>query len=106
MTIHSNFEQTEASPVINAFFKWRERYEWVNSSATRGMDEDEFNALCDELRDLRNAVICQPSEGPADTLAKLVAFNENGQDILYSDIACEHVFLSETRAVMDLLVKQ
>ena len=104
MTIHSDIKSTNPSLVVATFLTWRERYVWANSGVHRDKSEDEFNAICDELKVLRNAVLALPSESAADTLAKLVAFTENGSDILVGGVDNAEEFAAEVAAVIDKCV--
>ena len=104
MTIHSNIKSASPSLVVATFLTWRERYAWANSGIHRDMGEEEFDAVCDKLKALRNAVLALPSESAADTLAKLVAFTENGSDVLVGGVDNADEFAAEVAAVIDKYV--
>lgn len=87
------------TPVKVAYREWLAYRNWLNVG-TDGIENDEFDELCDVRRDMEVVIYDMPSEGPEDILLKLLVLNDNGND--FSDDDCETGvrLLTEARALV------
>ncbi len=59
------------TPIKTAYREWLACKAWPNDG-TGGMDDGEFNDLCDVRRDMERAIYDMQPEGPAAILPKLL----------------------------------
>lgn len=86
------------TPVMRAYREWRSFSAWVNSPATRGMDEEAFEALTAQLTAHVNHVIATQSESQVDVLIKMLVAVEDYQ--LFCGIEPLEAVEAEARALV------
>lgn len=67
------------TPVAALFREWRDYSDWLNGPATRGMDDNDFTALCCRLYDMGDQIGRTPATDAKDVLLKLVALSGYGE---------------------------
>lgn len=87
------------TPVKAAYREWLAYRNWLNVG-TDGMDDSDFDDLCDVRRGMEAVIYDMPTKNPADVLLKLLVLNDNGND--FSDDAFEtgRRMLTEARALL------
>jgi hypothetical protein len=87
------------TPVTQAYHEWKNFAEWVNSPATRGMDEAAFEDLTNRLTDHVDKVISTPSQTHLDLVVKFLAAVTDYQ--LFHGIEALETLEAEARALVE-----
>lgn len=91
------------TPVMRLYREWRSHWDWLNSSATAGYDEGAFDLLCDKADRMAGEIIKEPSTGPHDTLAKLIAAT-NDCEGLEGEHTCIAALIEEIQGAVERVV--
>lgn len=79
--------------------EWLAYHNWLET-ATGGMDESDFDDLCDKRLEMETAIYDLPSQGPSDVLLKLLVLNDNGNDFSDDGMGTGIRLLAEARALV------
>ncbi|RWR28853.1 hypothetical protein D2T31_12130 [Sinirhodobacter populi] len=71
--------ETAETPVMALFREWASYWTWLNSPATREMDEDDFSKLTDHADDLTMRIAKTAAKNTRDLVAKFVALSDYGE---------------------------
>lgn len=93
--------QASETEIMRVFREWRAYFEWAEGPATDGMDDDSFNEVCAERREIEERMFALPCRNPMDVLAKLVAFTCNGADFADDDGTWSAGILAEAKSKID-----
>lgn len=67
------------TPVMQAYREWKAFSNWLNSAATRGMDEEEVATQTDILSEHVMRVVNAPSQSDRDVVVKFLTVTEDYQ---------------------------
>lgn len=73
---------TSHSSVRAQFQRWQAYAAWLDSDATAGMADAEFDAAVDVHSSLEEAMIATPSQGADDIILKIAAYTDFGNGSL------------------------
>ena len=80
------------TPVMVLFRDWIKHNDWLNSSATAGMSNKEFDGHCDDDRAIVREILAQPSVNSGDVLMKIMALTDWGRDLdFYGVTNCDWI---------------
>lgn len=62
----------EETPVMKLFREWEPLYQFVGTSASNGMPEEEWNQLHDRVWDIADLIVSTPAQTAQDFIAKVI----------------------------------
>lgn len=71
------------TPVMALFRQWKAHNDWINGPEMADLDNQAFDALCDDDMDMIRQIIRTPAVTAQDLCAKLLAVTEFGAVISY-----------------------
>lgn len=87
------------TPIIRLFREWEALYAYLDGPVGRELSEDEFDAELDRRIAIEDRMMEIPSEGPADFVAKVIAYTTRGESGL-PDHQSNPAFWAEARALI------
>lgn len=87
------------TPIMGRFREWKAHNEWLNSPATDGMSQEEFDARCAQDTDMIDAMCSLPAQNLQDLCLKLIAVTDFGQANVYVGMESAVLVVQEARGM-------
>ncbi|WP_424974286.1 hypothetical protein [Dinoroseobacter sp. S124A] len=88
------------TPVMRRYRVWLAHYDHLSSPEALCLPNDPFDQMCQDSSDRAKALIDTRSESATDMLAKLMAFTENGEDLIQDGNDRSKALVEEARATL------
>lgn len=88
------------TPVMRRYRAWLAHHDHLSSPEALCLPNDPYDDLCMENSAKAKALIDTQSQGAADMLAKLMAFTENGEDLIQDGNDRSKALVEEARATL------